>query len=248
MKLDKRYIKFFETGNNKYYLLPFSDELHIVTESILPIEKKFLFFKKKKDLVQGIKLLELTAPISMLFQEIINDDIDTKDEEFPDMTTYKKVNNVEIRKTLEEYYKDALDIRVEEMENEFNNWLEGIRENLTNLDEKELKQIENTNRKRLEQNIMAVKEHSPLNFMSFKWKTGENLVIKRMLDNNMEFLYSQKIGSNYKIYYLYELDVFGVVTIYKIHCVKDIIKTIETFIYNREIIQELMACMVNNNL
>lgn len=248
MKLDKRYIKFFETGNNRYYLLPFSDELHIVTESILPIEKKFLFFKKKKDLVQGIKLLELTAPISMLFQEIINADIDTKDEEFPDMTTYKKVNNVEIRKTLEEYYKDALDVRVGEMENEFNNWLEGIRENLTNLDEKELKQIENTNRKRLEQNIMSVKEHSPLNFMSFKWKTGENLVIKRMLDNNMEFLYSQKIGSNYKIYYLYELDVFGVVTIYKIHCVKDIIKTIETFIYNREIIQELMACMVNNNL
>lgn len=248
MKLDKRYIKFFETGNNKYYLLPFSDELHIVTESILPIEKKFLFFKKKKDLVQGIKLLELTAPISMLFQEIINADIDTKDEEFPDMTTYKKVNNVEIRKTLEEYYKDALDIRVGEMENEFNNWLEGIRENLTNLDEKELKQIENTNRKRLEQNIMAVKEHSPLNFMSFKWKTGENLVIKRMLDNNMEFLYSQKIGSSYKIYYLYELDVFGVVTIYKIHCVKDIIKTIETFIYNREIIQELMACMANNDL
>ena len=184
----------------------------------------------------------------MLFQEIINADIDTKDEEFPDMTTYKKVNNLEIRKTLEEYYKDALDVRVGEMENEFNNWLEDIRENLTNLDEKELKQIENTNRKRLEQNIMAVKEHSPLNFMSFKWKTGENLVIKRMLDNNMEFLYSQKIGSNYKIYYLYELDVFGVVTIYKIHCVKDIIKTIETFIYNREIIQELMACMVNNNL
>lgn len=248
MKLDKRYIKFFETGNNRYYLLPFSDELHIVTESILPIEKKFLFFKKKKDLVQGIKLLELTAPISMLFQEIINADIDTKDEEFPDMTTYKKVNNVEIRKTLEEYYKDALDVRVGEMENEFNNWLEGIRENLTNLDEKELKQIENTNRKRLEQNIMAVKEHSPLNFMSFKWKTGENLVIKRMLDNNMEFLYSQKIGSNYKIYYLYELDVFGVVTIYKIHCVKDIVKTIETFIYNREIIQELMACMANNDL
>lgn len=248
MKLDKRYIKFHEVGNNKYYLLPFSDELHIVTESILPIEKKFLFFKKKKDLVQGIKLLELTAPISMLFQEIINADIDTKDEEFPDMTTYKKVNNVEIRKTLEEYYKEALDIRVGEMENEFNNWLEGIRENLTNLDEKELKQIENTNRKRLEQNIMAVKEHSPLNFMNFKWKTGENLVIKRMLDNNMEFLYSQKIGSNYKIYYLYELDVFGVVTIYKIHCVKDIVKTIETFIYNREIIQELIACMANNDL
>lgn len=248
MKLDKRYIKFHEVGNNKYYLLPFSDELHIVTESILPIQKKFLFFKKKKDLVQGIKLLELTAPISMLFQEVISADVDTKDEEFPDMTTYKKVDNLKMRKTLEEYYMSALNERIEQMEADFDSWLEGIRETMNNLDESELNKIENANRKRLEQNIDAVKSHSPLNFMSFKWKSGENLVIKRMLDSNLEFLYSQKIGSNYKIYYLYEVDVFGVVTIYKIHCVKDIIKTMETFIYNREIIQEMMSCMINNNL
>ena len=248
MKLDKRYIKFFETGNNKYYLLPFSDELHIVTESILPIQKKFLFFKKKKDLVQGIKLLELTAPISMLFQEVISADVDTKDEEFPDMTTYKKVDNLKMRKTLEEYYMSALNERIEQMEADFDSWLEGIRETMNNLDESELNKIENANRKRLEQNIDAVKSHSPLNFMSFKWKSGENLVIKRMLDSNLEFLYSQKIGSNYKIYYLYEVDIFGVVTIYKIHCVKDIIKTMETFIYNREVIQEMMSCMINNNL
>ena len=248
MKLDKRYIKFHEVGNNKYYLLPFSDELHIVTESILPIQKKFLFFKKKKDLVQGIKLLELTAPISMLFQEVISADVDTKDEEFPDMTTYKKVDNLKMRKTLEEYYMSALNERIEQMEADFDSWLEDIRETMNNLDESELNKIENANRKRLEQNIDAVKSHSPLNFMSFKWKSGENLVIKRMLDSNLEFLYSQKIGSNYKIYYLYEVDIFGVVTIYKIHCVKDIIKTMETFIYNREVIQEMMSCMINNNL
>lgn len=248
MKLDKRYIKFHEVGNNKYYLLPFSDELHIVTESILPIQKKFLFFKKKKDLVQGIKLLELTAPISMLLQEVISADVDTKDEEFPDMTTYKKIDNLKMRKTLEEYYMSALNERIEQMEADFDSWLEDIRETMNNLDESELNKIENANRKRLEQNIDAVKSHSPLNFMSFKWKSGENLVIKRMLDSNLEFLYSQKIGSNYKIYYLYEVDVFGVVTIYKIHCVKDIIKTMETFIYNREVIQEMMSCMINNNL
>lgn len=248
MKLDKRYIKFHEVGNNKYYLLPFSDELHIVTESILPIQKKFLFFKKKKDLVQGIKLLELTAPISMLLQEVISADIDTKDEEFPDMTTYKKVDNLKIRKTLEEYYMSALNEKIEQMEADFDSWLENICETMNNLDESELNKIENANRKRLKQNIDAVKSHSPLNFMSFKWKSGENLVVKRMIDSNLEFLYSQKIGSNYKIYYLYEVDVFGVVTIYKIHCVKDIIKTMETFIYNREVIQEMMSCMVNNNL
>ena len=202
MKLDKRYIKFHEVGNNKYYLLPFSDELHVVTESILPIQKKFLFFKKKKDLVRGIKLLELTAPISMLFQEIINSDIDVKDEEFPDMTTYKKVDNIKMRKTLEEYYLEAINEKVQQMEDEFDKWLNDIYDTMNNLDDCELKKLEETNRKRLEQNIRIMKEHSPLNFMSFKWKSGENLVIKRMLDNNMEFLYSQKIGSNYKIYYL----------------------------------------------
>ena len=135
MKLDKRYIKFYETGNNKYYLLPFSDELHVVTESIMPIQKKFLFFKKKKDLVQGIKLLELTAPISMLFQEIINADIDVKDEEFPDMTTYKKVDNIKMRKTLEEYYLEAINEKVQQMEDEFDKWLNDIYDTMDNLDE-----------------------------------------------------------------------------------------------------------------
>ena len=248
MKLDKRYIKFFETGNNNYYLLPVQDELHIVTESILPVQKRFLFFKRNKNLIQGLKLLELTAPISMLFQEIINADVDKKDEEFPDMTTYKKVDNMNLRTNLENSYKAALDERVLNMKQDFEEWLNNVEETTPNITEEELKKIEVSNRRRLEQNIMAVKEHSPLNFISFKWKSGENLIIKKMLDNNMEFLYSQKIGSNYKIYYLYDLDLFGTVTIYKIHCVKDVVKTMETFIYNREIIQEMIACMANNNL
>ena len=248
MKLDKRYIKFFETGNNNYYLLPFQDELHIVTESILPLQRKVLFFKQNKDLVQGIKLLELTAPISMLFQEIINLDVDKQDEEFPDMTTYKKFDNISLRSNIENSYKIALDEKIKEMREEFEVWLDNTISETPNISEEDAKNLEKVNRARLENSIMAVKEHSPLNYLNFKWKSGENLIIKKMLDNNMEFLYSQKIGSNYKIYYLYELDVFGVVTIYKIHCVKDIIKTMETFIYSREIIQELIACMVNNNL
>ena len=134
------------------------------------------------------------------------------------------------------------------MRNEFEEWLDNTISSTPNITIAEVEKLEKTNRERLEQNIIAVKEHSPLNFINFKWKSGENLIIKKMLDNNMEFLYTQKIGSNYKIYYLYDLDVFGVVTIYKVHCVKDIVKTIETFIYDREIIQELVACMANNNL
>lgn len=248
MKLDKKYIKFFETGNNIYYLLPVQDELHIVTESILPIQKNFLFFKYNKNLIQGIKLLELTAPISMLFQEVISADVEKEDEEFPDMTTYKKIDNISLRTNIENTYKNILDQRVFEMKDEFEMWLADLALENPKMSEEDFNNIENANRARLEDNIKAVKEHSPLNFLSFKWKNGENLIVKKMLDNNMEFLYSQKIGSNYRIYYLYEVDVYGVVTIYKIHCVKDVVKTIETFIYNREIIQELIACMVNNNL
>ena len=248
MKLDKRYIKFFETGNNRYYLLPVQDELHIVTESILPIQKRFLFFKKNKDIIQGLKLLELTAPLSMLFQEIINADVEKEDVEFPDMTTYKKVDNISLRSDIENFYKFVLDESIKQMRDDFDKWIDETVSSMPNITEEEIGQIEKTNRERLEQNIMAVKEHSPLNFLSFKWKTGENTIIKKMIDNNIEFLYTQKIGSNYKIYYLYDLDIFGTVTIYKIHCVKDIVKTMETFIYNREIIQELIACMENNNL
>lgn len=248
MKLDKRYIKFFETGNNRYYLLPVSNELHIVTESILPTKKKILWFNINKDITQGLKLLQVTPPILSLFQEVINADIDEKNEDFPDMTTYKKFDNLELRTSIEETYKTSLDETLEEMEIDFNNWLDNLKETMNNLSEEELDKIEKANRKRLETNKKNVKEHSPLNFISFKWKTGENLIIKKMLDNNMEFLYCQKIGSNYKIYYLYEVDAYGVVTIYKVHCVKDVVKTMETFIYNREIIQELLACMVNNDL
>lgn len=248
MKLDKRYIKFFETGNNRYYLLPIQGELHIVTESILPLQSKFLFFKKNKDITQGIKLLELTAPISMLFQEIINADVDKEDTDFPDMTTYKKVDNKEMRKTLEQYYINAMNENIQEMREDFEKWLDDTICSTPNITEEEINKLESVNRQRLERNIISAKENSPLNYLSFKWSTGENLIIKKMLDNNMEFLYSQKIGSNYKIYYLYDLDIFGVVSIYKIHCVKDTVKTIETFIYNREIIQELVACMANNNL
>lgn len=248
MKLDKRYIKFFETGDNRYYLLPVQDELHIVTESILPMQKRFLCFKRNKNLVQGIKLLELTAPLSMLFQEVISADVEKEDEDFPDMTTYKKIDNISLRTNIENTYKKTLDMKIFEMQDEFEMWLSDLAIENPNMSEEDFNNIEKANRVRLEENIKTVKTHSPLNFLSFKWKNGENLIVKKMLDNNMEFLYSQKIGSNYKIYYLYEVDMYGVVTIYKIHCVKDIVKTIETFIYNREIIQELISCMINNNL
>ena len=248
MKLDKRYIKFHEIDNNAYYLLPFDDELHIATESFLPLQKKFLWFKKTKKFTQGLKLLQLTGPISLLFDAILNTDIDKEDKEFPDMTTFKKVDNIELRKKIECIYKDTLDTQIRQTEEDFERWKDDFILNNEKLSDEEVDKIINVNEQRLKENILSIKSHNMLNSLSFKWKTGENAIVKKMLDNNMEFLYSQKIGAFYKIYYLYELDSFGTLTIYKVQTVKDVVKTIETFIYNREIIQELTACMANNRL
>ena len=248
MKISKQFIKFHEIDNNAYYLLPFDDELHIATESFLTLEKRFLFFKLKKRLTQGFKLLQLTGPITLLFDAILNTEIDKEDEDFPDMTTYKKVDNVELRKKIESIYKDNMDAQIRIQRENFEIWRDDFILDNKELSDEDVDKIININQERLEQNILAIKSHNIFNSLSFKWKTGENAVVKKMLDNNMEFLYAQKIGSNYKIYYLYELDIFGTLTIYKVQTVKDVVKTIETFIYNREIIQELTACMANNRL
>lgn len=248
MKMSKQFIKFYEIDNNAYYLLPFDDELHIATESFLPIEKKFLWFRKRTKLVQGLKLLQLTGPINLLFDAILNADVAEKDEDFPDMTTYKKVDNIELRKKIEFVYRNTLDNQIREAQETFDRWKEDFILDNEELSDEEIEKTIKTGEKRLEQTISSMKTHNIFSSLSFKWKAGENAIVKKMLDNNMEFLYSQKIGANYKIYYLYDLDDFGTVTIYKIHCVKEITKSVETFIYNRTLIQELTACMANNNL
>jgi len=248
MKLDKRFIKFHEIENNAYYLVPFDDELHIATESFLQLQNKFLWFKRRKKFTQGLKLLQLTGPITLLFDAILNTDVDKEDKDFSDMTTYKKVDNVELRKKIESIYKDNMDAQIRVQRENFEMWRDDFILNNEELSDEEVDNIINTNQERLEQNILAIKSHNIFNSLSFKWKAGECAIVKKMLDNNMEFLYSQKIDANYKIYYLYELDIFGTLTIYKVQTVKEIVKTIETFIYNREIIQELTACMANNRL
>ena len=92
MRLGKDYKKFYQIGQNRYYLLKYDDELHLVTESFLK-KPTFLFFKK--EIKQGLKLLKLTAPISILFQKTLECELESEDKDFPDMNRYALVNNVE---------------------------------------------------------------------------------------------------------------------------------------------------------
>ncbi|MBR3209179.1 MAG: hypothetical protein IKN65_00210 [Clostridia bacterium] len=244
MKINKDYKKFYELENNKYYLLKFDNELHIATENVLRLGGKYI----KKELTQSFKLLELTPPLLFLFQELVNCDVDKVDEEFKDMTTYKKIDNLKLRKNIEKNYMDITNGVIDQIRNEFEDWLGEFALNNPNVSDEEFAKIEEINRTRIENEIATIKDQSPINFLDFKYKSGDNLIIKKFLNENFEYLYTQRIGSNYKITYLYDLDIFGTITIYKIHTVKNVVKTIETFIYNREIIQEMLAYIVNHNM
>lgn len=244
MKINKDYKKFYELENNKYYLLKFDNELHIATENVLRLGGKYI----KKELTQSFKLLELTPPLLFLFQELINCDVDKVDEEFKDMTTYKKIDNLKLRKNIEKNYMDITNGVIDQIRSEFEDWLGEFALNNPNVSDEEFAKIEEINRARIENEIETIKDQSPINFLDFKYKPGDNLIIKKFLNENFEYLYTQRIGSNYKITYLYDLDIFGTITIYKIHTVKNVVKTIETFIYNREIIQEMLAYIVNHNM
>lgn len=247
--LSKRFKKFYELGSNKYYTLSVDNELFLVTETVLEQPKKFGLFKR--ELTQGVKMLELTPSISFLFDAILNNEIDKKDEDFEDMTTYKKIDNIELRKNIEETYKLTMNATENQIRSDFEEWKDNfILENSEGLSEEKLNDFLKIQENRIEEIIEQYRVHDPLTSLSFKKPSGtsDNPIIKKMLNENFEFLYSQKIGSGLIISYLYDLDIFGTVTIYKVQRVRGVIKSIETFIYDKKLIEELFVHIFNNNL
>lgn len=249
MKLDKRFKKFYEVGNNRYYVLPFDGELYLGTEDFLEIPRKFL--KKPKELTQTLKLLELSAPILILFNSVIDTKVDEIDDEFKDMCTYEKVDNAKLRKDIRDSYETALELEVNAIYDDFNNWCENFaKDSVGKFTEQEIEDTIKANELRVEEIVNNFKKLHISNSISTNIpnKKVENDVVKKMITNGLEFIYSHQMTSTMKIYYLYDLDKFGTITIYKVICVKEHIKSINSFIYNRELIQELLAFIENNKL
>lgn len=249
MKLDKRFKKFYEVGNNRYYVLPFDGELYLGTEDFLEIPRKF--FKKPKELTQTLKLLELSAPILILFNSVIDTKVDEIDDEFKDMCTYEKVDNAKLRKDIRDSYETALELEVNAIYDDFNNWCENFaKDSVGKFTEEEIENTLKANEIRIEKIIEQFKQMHISNLINTNIpnKKSENDVVKKMITNGLEFIYSHQMTSTMKIYYLYDLDKFGTITIYKVICVKEHIKSINSFIYNRELIQELLAFIENNKL
>ena len=246
---DRRFKKFYEVGNNRYYVLPFGDELYLGTENFLEMPRKF--FKKPKELTQTLKLLELSVPMLILFNNVVDTKVDEIDDEFNDMCTYEKVDNSKLRKDIRDSYEVALDLEVNTIYDDFNNWCEEFAKNSANkFTEQEIEDTIRANELRVEEIVKNFKQLHISNFISTNVpnKKVENDVVKKMITNGLEFLYSHQMSSTMKVYYLYDLDKFGTITIYKVVCVKEHIKAINSFVYDRALIQELLAFIENNKL
>ncbi len=246
---DKRFKKFYEIGSNRYYVLPFGDELYLATENFLETPRKF--FKKPRELTQTLKLLELSAPMLLLFNSVIDTKVDEIDDEFKDMCTYEKVDNTKLRKDIKDSYQYALDVEVNSIILDFNNWCENFaNDSIGKFTEQEIEDTIKANEHRVDAIIEQFKQMHISNFISTNVpnKKSENDVVKKMITNGLEFIYSHQMSSTMKVYYLYDLDKFGTITIYKVVCVKEHIKAINSFVYDRTLIQELLAFIENNKL
>lgn len=246
---DRRFKKFYEVGNNRYYVLPFGNELYLGTENFLEIPRKF--FKKPKELTQTIKLLELSVPMLLLFNSVVDTKVDEIDDEFKDMCTYEKVDNAKLRKDIRESYELALELEVNAIYDDFNNWCENFaKDSIGKFTEEEIEDTIKANELRVEEIINNFRNVHTSSFISTNIpnKKVENDVVKKMITNGLEFIYSHQMSSTMKVYYLYDLDKFGTITIYKVVCVKEHIKAINSFVYDRTLIQELLAFIENNKL
>lgn len=222
----KYYKKFYEIGNNRYYTIVADDEMFIATESFLTISKKRLF-RKPKELITGLKLLKFSTPIALLFTAL-NGLGPTKKQKYDsdDLITYNHIDNKELKESIKNAY---LQVYNEEIELAYQQKNELIKQGKQELVEQCEQYIEKLRNLDLMNGIdLETPEHTGC------------MIIKTMLREGLEHLYTERVTAFMKNIYLYEQDEFGCLTIYKVVTVKNVVKTIETFIYDKKLIEEFL--------
>ena len=71
--------------------------------------------------------------------------------------------------------------------------------------------------------------------------------MKGMLNSGLNHLYTERITTFVSNIFLYNVDVFGKVTIYRLLAVKSKIKSVDTFVYDRKLINEFLNHVYENN-
>lgn len=251
--MDKRYKKFYEVGNNSYYTIVADGETYLATETFIPVQRRLKFMKPYK-LMQGLKLIKFSTPIAILFQTIL-DSKPRKNQslEYKDMIKYIKPKNRDIRAKIKDVYDIVNDEQIKKLDDWYKNIANEIRKSLKEKNDytvDEYKKIMKVYDDRYKNSINIIKEHNPLNTtidISDKEYTASKGV-KSLIHNGLEHLYTEKVTAFCDNVYLYELDEFSTLTIYRVITVKGIIKTIDTFIYNKDIIKALFDSEYNKDV
>lgn len=225
----KHYKKFYEIGNNRYYTIVADDEMYIASESFLDIGKKRLF-RKQKYLNTGFKLLKFSSPIAQLFLALDNLEPDKKQKyDSDDLIIYDHIDNKKLKATIKDTYLAAYNDEVKNIEKQRDELIEEGKLDLAASCEEYLKHLEKLDL------MDGIDLETP--------EYTRCMIIKTMLREGLEHLFTERVNAFTKNVYLYEQDEFGNLTIYRLITVKNVVKTIDTFIYDKKLIECLLKTL-----
>lgn len=244
--MNKHYKQFYEIGNNRYFTLSADGDTYIATNSFIKVANRFKFMKQK-DLIQGLKLLKMSTPITILFGMLANiEPTSTQKSDTEELKQYEILDPKAIKDNIKMAYDIAITEQINELQEWYNTMIANIKKELDEKDlskdeyKKELEKRSGVYKTRLDRSIQSVHEHSQLgNIISLENPKG-NKVIKSFLENGLHHLFTEKVTGFASNVYLYEQDQFGTLTIYRIITVKNVIKTIDTYIYDRKLAGKLL--------
>ena len=241
----KHYKKFYEIGNNSYYKITADDDLYIATESFLKLGKKGLF-KKEDRLTQGFKLLKVSPAVATLFNAVANMKKKPGQKDVTeDMIQYKELNHDDISESIRLAYESAFTDASLALDKWYRERAKELKEKYENgemsKDTLEFCLVDNENK--IEQHKAILNKNNPLKngeiSLTKPTHTGSKIV-RAMMNSNLNHLYSESVNAFAKNIFIYEVDMFGTLTIYRIMEVKGVIKSCDSFVYNKKLIEEFL--------
>jgi hypothetical protein len=225
----KHYKKFYEIGNNRYYTIVADDEMYIASESFLQLGKKKLF-RKQKYLNTGFKLLKFSSPIAQLFNALDNLEPSKKQRyDSDDLIIYNHIDNKKLKQDIKNAYLQVYNDEVANINQQMTEFISQGKGELAEQCKQYLEHLKNLD---LMDGIdLKIPEHTGC------------MIIKTMLREGLEHLFTERVNAFTNNVYLYDQDEFGTLTIYKIITIKNVVKTIDTFIYDKKLIECLLKTL-----
>lgn len=236
--MKKPYKIFHEIGNNRYYILKVENMLYIGTESFIKAKKRFST-QKYDYFTQGFKLME-TSPIMLLLFNMIKKEVNVLPEQ-EDLhegdLKYSVLDHKKVISTIIDTYEESLEREKELAEDSLEETIDSLDKDDKDYDSK-IALLKARHKKFLK----VLEDYNPIGTKYRLNHINSKDSLYSMIKEGKNHLYTEAMNSFADITYLYELDDYATLTIYKIIKVKtrkgEKIKSVDTFIYNKDIIEK----------